>query len=261
MRKLFFYIPFWILSVNLIVLASANPGYAEISKINNINGKTFTIKSTVKSSGRERWQSQGKIQILNYQGRTYIYFEEKGEESSGKTKSNKTWKSSVYSCLDGEEIIPYQIKLVLKNKRGEIIENVDKFYDRESKKVTCNVNGKVKDFEFKENMADKQNLALWLMNYPFKEKRDLTFHLLTHAPAMYAMTMKYQGIERLRVRDQGIDCYKLEMLPDLGILNFLRIFYPKTYFWFEIAPPHNFVRYEGLESGIGTPYVVVEAVR
>jgi hypothetical protein len=99
------------------------------------------------------------------------------------------------------------------------------------------------------------------MNYPFKEKRGLDFYLLTHAPAMYKVNARYKGKERIVVGNQEVDCYKLQMLPDLGFFNFLRVFIPKTYFWFEAKPPHFLVRYEGLESGLGTPYVVVEIVR
>jgi hypothetical protein len=55
-----------------------------------------------------------------------------------------------------------------------------------------------------------------------------------------------------------IDCYKVELVPHLGILNLVKAFFPKTYLWFSVAPPHFWVKYEGLEEGLGTPQVVVD---
>jgi hypothetical protein len=50
---------------------------------------------------------------------------------------------------------------------------------------------------------------------------------------------------------------ELEVVPHLGVLNLFRPFLPKTYFWFTVASPHNWVRYEGPENGPGTPEVVM----
>lgn len=249
------------LLTSLFVLMSASPTSAEISEVKNISWETFTLVSRVKSSGKKRWQSKVRLQIIEGEGKTFVYSEEKGEESFGEIKRYKIWDSFAYSYLEGEKVIPHRIKVVIRNNQGKIIEDVNIYYDCENKKIICHVNDKVKEFEFKEHMVDKQNVAVWLMNYPFEEEKDLDFHLLTHAPALYKMNMKYKGKEGLIIGNRKVECYRLEMLPDLGLLNFLRIFYPKTYFWVETKPPHYFVRYEGLESGLGTPYVVLEATK
>jgi len=39
----------------------------------------------------------------------------------------------------------------------------------------------------------------------------------------------------------------------------MKVFYPKTYFWFKAAEPHTWIRYQGLENGPGTPEIVMEA--
>ncbi len=233
------------------------PTSAENPNIKDIAGKTYTLLSREKSSGKLRWQSCIKPQIIEHKGVTFIYFTEEGKECIKEGKC-KTWISSGFSYLDGT---PYWIKVTLKDSQGKAIENVEKFYDRENKEVICNVNKKIKEFEFKENLVDKQNIVIFLMNYPFEEKRNLDFYLLTHDPALYKLNLKFRGKEKIRIKDREIECYKLEMLPDLGFFNFFRVFIPKTYFWFETSPPHYFVRYEGLESGIGTPYVVTELIR
>lgn len=220
-----------------------------------------SLVSKEQANGRVRWRSRLRARIIKAEGTTYLYFEEKGTEPAQDPEGSKTWTSSTYSILQGNKLSPYLTNLVLRDARGQAIEKVEKFYDHKRGIVVCNVNGGVQILGLKSKVADKQDLAFYLMGYPFDKGTDLDFMLVTHAPAVYAMTVKYRGKESIKVGGRSTLCHKLEMLPDIGILNFLRVFFPKTYLWFEEAPPHYFVRYEGLESGLGTPYVVVDAVR
>jgi hypothetical protein len=126
------------------------------------------------------------------------------------------------------------------------------------KKVLCGDGDAKWEFEFKDDLVDTENLSTCLENYPFAEERDLECHLLTHAPMLYRITMKYQGRETLTLAGRSVECYRLEMVPDLGMLSIFGAFVPKTYFWYETAAPHKFVRYEGLESDLGTPYIVMQ---
>ena len=48
------------------------------------------------------------------------------------------------------------------------------------------------------------------------------------------------------------------MVPNLGVLNLIRPFLAKTSFWYTVAAPHYWIRYQGPESGPGTPEVVLE---
>ena len=97
------------------------------------------------------------------------------------------------------------------------------------------------------------------MSYPFDRKSDFIFPMLTNEPAYYSMTLVNKGIDTLTVNGATIECYKLQMIPDLGFLGIFAPFVPKTYFWYKAASPHEFVRYEGLESGLNTPYIVMQA--
>ena len=261
MKKISFCILPLILSAGLVSFGSINPSCAEISKLSTKTQEVITIKSKEKSSGEERYRSVAKAQIIKHKDKFFIYLEERGKWNAGRDKQSITWFASVYSSLDGTKITPYLIKVVKKNSQGKIISVVDKFYDRKNKIVMCNINGITKEFKFEDNMVDQQNLVVYLMNYPFEEKKDLNLQLLTNEPALHEITIKYKGTEKLTIENVEVECYKLEMIPNLGILNIFRIFIPKFYFWYETKPPHNFIKYEGLEDGLGTPYVVVEAQR
>ena len=218
--------------------------------------ETFILKSYEKETGKERWSSVIEGQAVNYQGKNYIYFQEKGVSRS----ADKYWSSTSYSVVRDSKLIPLSVKVLISNRAGETLESVNKYYDWDTKNIICNNNGKVTQFDFKSNMADKQNLGLILMDYPFENKKDVTCHLLTNEPAEYEIFVKYRGKEKVMIGDEEAECYKLEMVFNLGLLNIFGVFIPKFYLWYEVKSPHNFVKYEGLESGMGTPYVVVSRI-
>lgn len=223
--------------------------------------KTVVIRSWEKNTGKERWQSTIEGRILKDQEACFVYFIEKGEEKGDAPEKSKTWFSSAYSIITDSTIVPYSVSVVVKNASGEAIEKIEKFYDLKDKVVICRTNGAYKQLKFTPNMLDKQNIAIGLMYFPFETSREETYHLYTHEPSIYELFVKNRGKERVEVGGRTVDCYKLEMVFNLGLLNVINVFIPKFYLWYDVAPPHFFVRYEGLESGIGTPYVVIEALQ
>ncbi len=231
----------------LIALAGASP--AQSLK------ESITLVSREKATGNKRWESKVVGQYLIYQGKTYIYFIEEGKDSK---EGGHSWRSSAYSYVNNSnEVSPYSVDVVIKNEKGEVTDRISKFYDINEGRVICQVNRKDKEFPYQQNMFDKQNMGIILMNFPFGSKKEMSGHLVTHDPAIYAVKIVYRGQETIG----NTPCYKLEMIFDMGILNLFYAFVPKFYFWCEVAPPHRFVRYEGLESGLGTPYVVIEGKR
>ena len=216
--------------------------------------ESITLVSRDKATGEKRWESKVDGQYLVYKGKTYIYFIEEGKDAK---PGGLSWRSSAYSNVNGGEVSPYSVDVVMKNDRGEVVNKISKYYDAEKGKVICQVNGQVKEFPYQPNMFDKQNMAIILMSFPFGQKNEIRGSLVTHDPAVYAVRIVHRGEEKVG----DIPCYKMEMIFDLGVFNLFYSFIPKFYFWCETAPPHGFVRYEGLESGLGTPYVVIEGKR
>ena len=97
-----------------------------------------------------------------------------------------------------------------------------------------------------------------LRSLPFERSRPVDLHLLSNEPRLYEISFEVRGRERVRVPAGEFECYKVELVPGLGVLNLFRFAIPKAYFWFTVDPPHYWVRYEGLENGRGTPQVVME---
>ncbi len=243
----------------LVSLVAANLAYAEIFQIERMRQGREGLRAKDKASGEDLWQSVIEIQKIVHEGDPYLYIKEEGAGVYGKDKKYKSWVSEAYYLFKNKKAIPYQTKLVYKDREGKILQTVVKLYDPEAKKAICRINGEEKSFDLKQDLIDKELLGTALQNYPFEEERDVEFHLLTNEPTLYRITVKYRGIQTFIEEGRIIKCHKLEMIPDLGLLNIFGAFVPKTYFWYKTVPPYDFVRYEGLESGLGTPYIVLES--
>jgi len=82
--------------------------------------------------------------------------------------------------------------------------------------------------------------------------------MLSNEPKIYSVTLENRGKERVKTSAGEFECYKLEVVPHVGMLNVFRAFFPKAYFWFTVAPPHFWVKYEGPQDGPGTPDIVMQ---
>lgn len=242
----------WICSV-LILASIASLSFAESFNVKNVIYGTTNLKAVDKSSGAPLWESVLKVE----KGKGFIYSEERGAGIWGQGRTYKTWDTKAYFKLEGTKLVPDQVEIVFKDKNGSVIQTIKKSYDRRNHAVYCAINGKTKTFDFDVDLIDKEEMGVCASNYDFDLKKDLVFHFLSNQPTRYKMTLKYLGTETIR----NILCYKLQLIPDLGALNMIGAFVPKTYFWMEAASPHDFVRYEGLESGLGTPYIVLEKAK
>ena len=213
-----------------------------------------------KSSGEKLWtNSINTIKIINA-GKTMLYTEEKGQGIWGNDKKEVSWISTGFFNLDGKDLSPNQIKVIYKDKEGKTVRTLEKFYDSETKKVMVRDNGKTKYFDYKNDIVDKEGLRLALPNYPFESgKKSMEFYLLTHEPTLYKFTAKFLGKDQVKLGSGIVNCFKLELIPDLGAANIFGAFIPKTYFWVNENAPHEFIKYEGLESGLGTPYISIES--
>jgi hypothetical protein len=231
---------------------------AEFFKIKPFTtGVTYNI-AREKSSNQPLWASEIKWVDSNIANDPFVNLEEKGSGIYGKDRKFKKWESSSYYRRGGLSIIPDHSKLVYKDQNDAIMQTIETTYDFKTRIAIVKVDGNEKQFELSEDLIDRQLLGTALAEYPFEEKRDFIFPMMTNEPRVYMMTVKYAGEESLLIGKQMVACYKLQMVPDLGSLNIFGSFVPKTFFWYSKAEPHLFMRYEGLESGLGTPYIVIE---
>jgi uncharacterized protein DUF3108 len=101
-------------------------------------------------------------------------------------------------------------------------------------------------------------IAAALRSLPFERSTPVELHLLSNEPRLYDVRLEVRGRERVRTPAGEFQCYKVELVPGLGVLKLFGFLIPNAYFWFTVDAPHYWVRYEGPENGRGTPQVVME---
>ncbi len=244
-------------SLLLLAVVIAAPAISEAFMMSDLHIGARGTKAVEKSSGRSLWQNTIVTKKVDVQGKPFLYIEDKGEGIWGKDGTYKTWAVRSFFRIEGDKLVPHQVKGEFKDKSGKVLRSFQKDYLPKEGKVLFTENGKTKEIKYTEGMIDKENLGISMSNFPF-EKKEFIFSLLTHEPTSYKMTGKNLGKEKITVKGTEMLCNKIEMVPDLGLVNMLGAFVPKTYFWLESAAPHQFIRYEGLESGLGTPYIIIE---
>ena len=113
--------------------------------------------------------------------------------------------------------------------------------------------------DFSGDILGNESLGNFLRGLPFEEKSETEFHLLTSEPKLYKVKLKFDGIEEITVPAGTFKCFKTELVPELGLLGSIaKRFIPKTYFWHSVSYPRLWVQYEGLESGLKTPHVIMQ---
>lgn len=245
----------------LIMVFSAS-AYADKFTIKAIPSSTKHIKAYNKDSGKFLWESMNYTETYEVNGKNFVKLVEKGSGLWGNDNEDRAWIATSVYKLDKGELTMQDMSLVFKDKKGNIVESLSTEYNERSGKVSTvsSKNGK-KEFDHKDGMIDKYALGLCFMSYDYYRKNDFYFPMLTNEPAYYGMTLVNKGVDIQTVEGETISCFKVQMIPDLGMLGFVGAFIPKTYFWYSADPSHEFVRYEGLESGLNTPYIVMLGVK
>ena len=106
-----------------------------------------------------------------------------------------------------------------------------------------------------------EGLAGILRFVPFDDHRSFDAHVMTNEPKIYSVTFEWRGVEKIKTPAGEFECYKIEMVPHLGVMNIIRPFVSKTFLWFTVAEPHYWVRYAGAESGPNSRSIVMELTR
>ncbi len=242
----------------LVCITFAGGAFAGTFKITSVYDKPTEIKAYDKDSGKYLWSCTDTFTTFESDRQSFIRFTEDGEGQYGNDKGFKTWHAESIYLYENETITPQSTKIEFKDKDGVLVGMLRTTFDTKEGTVKCKLLNDKKEFEFKEGLIDKDGLGVAFMNYSNDIQKEFVFPMLTNEPSFYNMTLVDKGIDILTVNGATVECYKMQMVPDLGFLGIFAPFVPKTYFWYRAAFPHEFVRYEGLESGLNTPYIVMK---
>jgi hypothetical protein len=222
------------------------------------------MASTTK--GIVRWSANWTMEPSSVDGKKAVRFTEKGKGQFSPFTQEVQWSMECIWLADGK-FFPIHFEKTIRDGHGEVLAVETKVFDRDTGKVTFERRDEKGVTEKSAFSAPADALAIEgiagiLQNFPFGKPgsaASVSGHLLSNEPKLYEVTIEDRGTEMLKTESGPVNCYKLELVPHLGLLNVFKVFYPKSYFWFRAAAPHAWVRYQGLENGPGTPEIVIES--
>jgi len=246
-----------------ILLFHGSPLLAEPFKVPPISpNEKGTIVTNYKDGGL-RWKADWKTDIYVENGETKFKLVFKAKGLTSPFSQDMIWRSvSIWKAED--EFIPLESETRIKDLSGNLV-MVDKKNFNYKKKTAVFERENLSSGSYLRKLYDittdtliVEGIVYALRTLPFGIDEAIKAKILSNEPELYNVDFKQKGIEKIKTKDGEIECYKVELVPKLGLLGVFKVFFPKTYFWFTVAPPHRWVRYEGLENGVGTPEVIME---
>ena len=219
--------------------------------------------STIVSSagGKQEWTVDWTMAPAKEKGRPAVRFTEAGRGRIHPYPAPVRWTLQAVWLAD-KSFSPLRFEKTITHDNGRAVATERKVFDTEKKSIRFE-RKRGADAESKQIQAPSDTLTVEgiggiLRFLPFDNWRPFTVHLFTNEPQLYQVKVEMRGKERVKTPAGEFECYKIELVPQLGVLDVLRPFLPKTFFWFTVAAPHFWVRYQGTENGRGSPQVVME---
>ncbi|MFH1783131.1 MAG: hypothetical protein ABH848_05900 [Candidatus Omnitrophota bacterium] len=220
----------------------------------------YVFKETLEK--RSTYSSSIKRFLSN--GRTYYKFIENGQGDYDIYK-DITWENIARLEEIDNSLYPIYSTQVIKDKDGKIIIEYKKLFDYDKNKIFYTAKDssgniiKENTFPIKGKTADNVTLSYFLRTYIANRgnKKDRSFYLLSSEPKLYRINLKFYKTEVIKLPFGEKEAVKVRLIPDLGILSGLvGAFIPPTYMWFKDVSPHNWLKYEGLETGLGSSVII-----
>lgn len=245
-------------AVLLILLINVIPVPATLAPQNGASVAT----STDKNSG---WKAQWGMQELQLHGKRTVRFQETGSGRLSAFSGEVRW-SVVSTWLADGGFRPLETERTVTTSEGKVLLVERKHFDPTKgtvrlERTSTGQASEIRLVDVPEDTLAIEGLAGVLRFAVIPQSREFSAHILTNEPKVYKVSFEWRAEEKVRTPAGDFDCYRVEMVPHLGLLNVVRPFLQKTNFWFTVAAPYNWIRYEGPESGPGTPAVVMSLSR
>ncbi|MEQ9619160.1 MAG: hypothetical protein RIG61_08310 [Deltaproteobacteria bacterium] len=218
---------------------------------------------TFYKEGGKRWEAKWEMEEFEENGVRMIRITMNAEGLTSPFTRDMKWESVSVWRADGS-FTPLKAETEIRDMEGNPVMTEEKTIDTQNGTATFTRkdyegDGSLeKQFGVSPDLLIVEGLVVALRSLPFKSGGTIKTQFLTNEPELYNVEFKQSGIEKVKTHEGEIECFKVELVPKLGILNAFKVFFPKTYFWFTIAPPHRWVKYQGFENGRDTPEVVME---
>ena len=214
--------------------------------------------------GKIRWTAEWDMKQSQAGKRTVRFVESGSGDLDGVSKEARWTVDAVW--LAEPNFVPLEIQKTVTAPDGTPLLVETKHFDQASGTVRFErrkVKGRLETstLEIPNDTLAIEGLAGVLRFVSFDDHRPFEAHVLSNEPRVYSVTFEWRGLEHVKTPAGEFDCYKIEMVPHLGMMNVIRPFLTKTFLWFTVSPPHDWIRFTGPESGPDSRAVVLELTR
>jgi len=200
---------------------------------------------------------------ISQEERVIYKFASNGQGSYDKYK-DITWDVTAEMEEKEDFLYPLQSTRVIKDKQGSIIVKYDRRYDYDKQKIYYTLSdgqGKIiqnKEFSIKGKTVDSDTLLGFLKTFVAHRNTDgyRTFYLLSAKAELFKTTIKVIGPEVLELPIGKINAIKLSLILNLGSVEALGSLIPPTFVWYTEKEPYDWLKYEGLETGLGSEHII-----
>jgi hypothetical protein len=234
---------------------------ADVLKAPSIPAESGSVIVSEKTEG-VRWRANWTMEPAQRAGKNVVRFTEQGQGRLSPFEGEVKWSiEAVWLAENG--LRPLETEKIVTGSDGVLLSTERKHFDWAKGKVRFERESKgkskvVRTVSVPPDTLTVEGIAGILRFLPFDSPEPFRAHLFTNEPDLYEVEFKNRGKELIKTPTGEYESYKIELIPDVGILNLFRSFVPKSLFWFTVSPPHFWVRYEGTESGPGTPKIIME---
>jgi len=165
---------------------------------------------------------------------------------------------------DGKDgIRPLMMSREVFSSAGEKIFEERQEYDPSCGSVKCTVKDIVKEkersatFKYNGSVTNSMLTGTYVRSMLAAGGKRMTVSLVNGEPALYSITVKVVGREKITVNGRERDAFKVCIDPNIGILSPAKAFIPRNYSWYSCEPPHKWLKFRGLEGSLGSPVVEI----
>lgn len=246
----------------LIVAARAYPG--ELRDTFTDENRTIEGIFVDKNTLRQRSIFSSSTEKFPRDGKLFYRIAEQGKGNYDKYE-NVSWRSDAEAEERQGLLHVIHTRRIIRDKGGNVLIKYEKRFDYHNKKIYYKASdgkGKLileKAFPLKGKTTDNIAMMHFLKKFiaHLNEKGYRSFFLISSEPKLYRVNIKVMESEELELPIGKIKAVKLRLIPDMGPLSALAgIFIPPTFVWYAEEPPYHWLQYEGLETGLGSNWIV-----
>lgn len=210
--------------------------------------------------GVDRWRARSEIR--NVSPGIYI-MTEKAQGVYSSFKGRISWVAEMKFERTEENVRPMSLDKRVFDANEKIIRRERQEFDLAGNTGTCTHEeparkiSRTRKFKFDKDVVTRLSLGLYAQKFLESGKTSEKLQMVSEEPNVYDIELKRMGKETVEVNGRKIAAYRLCVDPNLGVLNFVKVFLPKSYAWHSAVPKYEWLGYTGLEGGINSEKVEV----